>query len=181
MGHSLGSKRASRKAAPSPSGGQVEVGRGQNPSLRIRSQAAAAWLNSKEAPSAPALREWRPGYNPPTLRPQAPKQTSLPSAGARSGNERHAAGWALAGDTGGSDGEGGELGRKDVEEREKVGRRGGEGRGGGESRTARARKGRRRKQEKGMGAAESPADPAANPGRGGRDHAVPTCVGAHGP
>lgn len=54
----------------------MEVGRGQNPSLRIRSQAAAAWLNSKEAPSAPALREWRPGYNPP--RPRAPKLLNKP-------------------------------------------------------------------------------------------------------
>lgn len=37
----------------------------------------------------------------------------------------------------------------------------------GGSWTARARKGRRRKQEKGMGAAESPANQAANSGAGG--------------
>lgn len=73
MGHSLGSKRASRKAAPSPAGGQVEVGRGQNPSPRIRNQAAAR-LNSKKAPSAPALPEWRPGHH----YPSAPKPLNKP-------------------------------------------------------------------------------------------------------
>lgn len=73
MGHSLGSKRVSRKAAPSPAGRQVEVGRGQNPSLRIRSQ-AAGWLNSKKAPSAPALPEWRPGHH----YPSAPKPPNKP-------------------------------------------------------------------------------------------------------
>lgn len=49
----------------------MEVGRGQNPSQRFRSQ-AVAWLNSKEAPSAPALWEWRPDYSPPPP-PRAPK------------------------------------------------------------------------------------------------------------
>lgn len=56
----------------------MEVGRGQNPSQRFRSQ-AVVWLNSKEAPSAPALREWRPGYNPPpTHTPRAPKLPNKP-------------------------------------------------------------------------------------------------------
>lgn len=116
MGHSLGSKPASRKAAPSPAGGQVEVSRGQNPSLRIRSQAASAQL--QESTLGPRPAGMAPGP-PLPLRPQATKQTPLSSAGARSGNERQAAGWAPARDAGGRDGEGRELGRKDVEETEK--------------------------------------------------------------
>lgn len=103
VGHSLGSKPASRKAAPSPAGGQVEVSRGQNPSLRIRSQAASAQL--QESTLGPRPAGMAPGP-PLPLRPQATKQTPLSSAGARSGNERQAAGWAPARDAGGKRGEG---------------------------------------------------------------------------
>lgn len=64
------------RSCPTPAGGQVEGGQGQNPPVRAGSR-AAAWRNSRghTRPAPGARREWRPRQKSSRTKPIAPAGT----------------------------------------------------------------------------------------------------------
>lgn len=77
LGAQLPLKMCGQGGGPTPAGGQVEVGRGQNLSSRAESW-AAAWRNSRGHTHSPgAQREWRPRQKSNRAKPIAPARTRL--------------------------------------------------------------------------------------------------------